>query len=253
MAEYFAAQGHAVALLSRTRAQLDEVAAGIEQAGGRALALPCDVTDQDAVREAMARAAAELGPVEVLINNAGSFDAIGPLWEVDPLLWWRDCEINLRGPMLTCHAALPAMIRRRRGLIINVIGGGTGNPFPYGSGYASSKAALMRLTESLARETREHGISVVAMGPGFVRTAMTELQLGETGRRWIPSSAASIADGTDIPPTRAAALAFALTARRDRLQPLTGRLFNISDDVDEVLSQSDDIIAANRRTLRFCE
>ncbi len=111
----------------------------------------------------------------------------------------------------------------------------------------------MRLTESLARETREHGISVVAMGPGFVRTAMTELQLGETGRRWIPSSAASIADGTDIPPTRAAALAFALTARRDRLQPLTGRLFNISDDVDEVLSQSDDIIAANRRTLRFCE
>ncbi len=253
MAEHLAAAGAAVGLMARTAAQLEEVAAGIAARGGQALALPADITDPGAVRQALARAESELGPVDVLVNNAGSFDCIGPVAEIDVETWWRDCEINLRGPLLTCHAALPAMIERGSGLIINVIGGGTGNPFPYGSGYASSKAALMRLTECLAGETREQGIGVFALGPGFVRTTMTEYQAtSEAGLKWIPSSAEGIAKGQTVPPDRAAELVVALAAKRREMAPLSGRLVSVGDDLGEVIAQAETIIAENRRTLRFC-
>ncbi|HVF09588.1 MAG TPA: SDR family oxidoreductase [Abditibacteriaceae bacterium] len=253
MAEQFAAEGAAVALLSRTTAQLDEVAAGIKAAGGRALPVAADVVNREQVREAVARTAQEFGPVDVLVNNAGSFDCIGPISEIDAETWWRDCEINLRGPLLTCQAVLPSMIERGRGLIINVIGGGTGNPFPYGSGYASSKAGLMRLTECLAGEVKDHGISVFALGPGFVRTAMTEYQAeSEAGRKWIPSSAAGLARGQTVPPDLAAALTVKMAQESDALHPLTGRLLSVGDDVNNIIAQADDIIAQNRRTLRFC-
>lgn len=253
MAERFALEGAPVALLARSANELEEVAKGIRERGGRALPIATDVCDAQAVCRAVSRVEAELGPIGALINNAGSFACIGPLWEIDPEAWWRDCEVNLRGPLLMCHAAVPALIARREGLIINVIGGGTGNPSPYDSGYASSKAGLMRLTESLAAETREHGIAVVALGPGFVQTRMTELQIEtEAGRRWIPSSAQAIAQGRDIPPTQAADLAFELSRRRRELLPLTGRLFTAGDDLDEIFADAEEIIAANRRTLRFC-
>src|SRR4051812_40727029 len=108
IAERFAAGGDRVALLSRSVEQLREVADGISAAGGTALPVPGDVTDEAAVREAFSLAEAELGPVEVLVNNAGSFYALGPVWEVDPERWWRDMEINVFGVFLPCRAALAA-------------------------------------------------------------------------------------------------------------------------------------------------
>lgn len=253
MAEQLAANGAAVALMSRTTAQLNEVADGIKANGGRALAVAADVIDAAQVRAAVAQVEREFGAINVLVNNAGAFDCIGPIAEIDVETWWRDCEINLRGPLLTCQAVLPAMIEQGRGLIINVIGGGTGNPFPYGSGYASSKAGLMRLTECLAGEVKEQGISVFALGPGFVRTAMTEYQAEcEAGRKWIPSSAEGLAKGQTVPPDLAANLTVQMAQRQDALRPLTGRLFSVGDDVDNVIAQANEIIAENRRTLRFC-
>ena len=253
MAEQFAAEGAAIALMSRTTSQLDEVASVIKSKGGRALPVAADVVSRDQVCAAVARIEQEFGPVDVLVNNAGSFDCIGPVSEIDVETWWRDCEINLRGPLLTCQAVLPSMIERSRGLIINVIGGGTGNPFPYGSGYASSKAGLMRLTECLAGEVKDQGVSVFALGPGFVRTAMTEYQAAsEAGRKWIPSSAEGLAKGQTVPPDLAAALTVKIAQEQDALHPLTGRLLSVGDDVDKIISQREDIIAHNRRTLRFC-
>jgi len=253
MAEQLAANGAAVALMSRTTAQLNEVADGIQASGGRALAVAADVVDAAQVRAAVEQVTQKFGPVNLLVNNAGSFDCIGPVAEIDAATWWRDCEINLLGPFLTCQAVLPSMNGQGRGLIINVIGGGTGNPFPYGSGYASSKAGLMRLTECLAGEVKEQGISVFALGPGFVRTTMTEYQAeSEAGRKWIPSSAEGLAKGQTVPPDLAAALTVKMAQEQDALRPLTGRLFSVGDDVDSIIAQADDIIAHNRRTLRFC-
>ena len=213
MAAAFAREGARVALIARSDAELEETAGMIRETGGEALPLPADITDLSAVEHALARLEAEWAAPDVLVNNAGSFGAIGPVWEVDPEHWWRDVTVNLRGTFHCTRAVLRGMVERDQGRIINVIGGGTGAPFPYGSGYASSKAAAMRLTECAAAELKQakKEIAVFAMGPGLVRTRMTEYQLeSEEGQRWMSRIEGMFAAGVDVPPTRAAELAVQL-------------------------------------------
>lgn len=95
-------------------------------------------------------------------------------------MWWRDVEINLLGTFNACRSAAPTMLARGRGRIVNLVGGGTGNSFPHGSGYASSKGAIMRLTDCLNDTTIGDGVRAFAVDPGLVRSAM-RLQ-----RRWTP-------------------------------------------------------------------
>ena len=90
--------GARVAVTARSEAELTQTVELIRQAGGRALALPANVTDHHAVVEAVAAAESQLGPIDVLINGAGSFQALGSAAQVDPDEWWREVEINLRGP-----------------------------------------------------------------------------------------------------------------------------------------------------------
>ena len=94
--------------------------AAIEGAGGRALAVPADVTDRAATERLVAEVADRLGPVDLLVNNAGANTVFGPLWEVDPDAWRRDFDTNLFGPMLCARAVLPGMVARGRGRIVNV-------------------------------------------------------------------------------------------------------------------------------------
>ena len=252
IAQAFAAEGARVALVARSAEQLETVAGEIRAAGGTALPVPTDITVQESVEEMVRRVEAELGPTDVLVNNAGSFYAIGPVWDVDAEKWWTDVTINLRGVLLCCRAVLPGMLERRQGRILNVIGGGTGNPFPYGSGYASSKAAVMRLTECLAEELREaqSAVAVFAMGPGLVRTALTEYQVeSPEGQQWIPRIRTMFEEGQDVPPTRAAALAVALAG--GRFDRLAGRCFGIGDNLEEILARQEEILKKDQKTLRF--
>jgi NAD(P)-dependent dehydrogenase (short-subunit alcohol dehydrogenase family) len=244
--------GARVSLAARSAEEIEAAAAEIRAAGGEALPLPTDVTDTTSVRALVDRVTATFGPVDLLVNNAGSFYAIGPAWEVDPERWWTDVTINLRGVFLGCHAVLPAMVARNRGRIINLIGGGTGSPFPYGSGYASSKAAVMRFTETLSEELRqaEASIPVFAMGPGLVRTRLTEYQLESAeGQRWMGRIEELFAEGRDVPPTRAAELALQLAT--GRFDVLTGRCFGVNEDLDEILARSEEILKKDLKTLRF--
>lgn len=252
IAGHLAAAGARVALIARSADQLETAAAEIWDTGGTALAVPADVTDQSAVTQLVEQVEAELGPVDLLVNNAGSFYAIGPLWEVDPDRWWTDVTINLRGPFLGCRAVLPGMLQRGRGRIINLIGGGTGTPFAYGSGYGSSKAAVMRLTECLAEELRQAGspVAVFALGPGLVRTALTEYQLhSPEGKQWMPRIERMFDTGQDVPPTRAAALAVQLAG--GRFDRLAGRAFSVRDDMEELLARQEEILKKDQKTLRF--
>ena len=252
IAEAFAAEGARVGLAARSADQLEAVAEAIGAAGGTALVLPVDVTDRQAVETMVRRVEEELGPVDVLVNNAGSFYALGPVWEVEPAKWWRDVTINLNGLFLCCHAVLQGMVGRNRGRILNMIGGGTGNPFPNGSGYASSKAAVMRLTECLAQELRqtEKAVAVFAMGPGLVRTALTEHQLeSPEGQQWMPQIRTMFEEGRNVPPTRAAALAVALAG--GRFDRLAGRCFGVGDNLEEILARQDEILRKDQKTLRF--
>src|SRR6266571_4968570 len=113
-----AAAGMRVAAVARSADQIAETAHLIEEAGGTAIALCADVTDPLAVRRMAEEARERLGPIDLLINNAGSGGPFGPTWEADPTDWWRCFETNVRGPFLCCRAIVPGMIRAGRGRII---------------------------------------------------------------------------------------------------------------------------------------
>jgi len=242
--------GAKVAVLARTASEIDETASLITGAGGIAIAIPVDLVDRRAVEDALGRVTAELGPIDLVVNNHGSFRAFGPIWECDPEVWWQDVEINLRGTFHTCRVAAPAMLARGRGRIVNLVGGGTGNSFPHGSGYASSKAAIMRFTECLNDTTKDRGVLAFAVDPGLVRTSMTELQLfSDDGKTYLPDIQKLFDNGVNIPPSRAAALIVDIAG--GRFDPLAGRLLRGVDDRDLLEQEMKNIVAQDARALRF--
>ncbi|MCC7371867.1 MAG: SDR family oxidoreductase [Chloroflexi bacterium] len=184
IASELAAAGAAVALVGRSDGDLHLAASQIEQNGGQAIPVIADITSRRAVSEMVRRVEAELGAPDLLVNNAGRLSAIGPLWEIDPDDWWSEVEVNLRGPALCAHAVLPGMVARRRGTIVNVSSISANMRSGFDSAYTASKAALLRLSASLASETATHGIRVFAVHPGTVKTELTH-RLMETpeGRR----------------------------------------------------------------------
>ena len=245
-----AREGAKVAVISRTAREIDETVSMIEAEGGRAIALTADVADCAAVEAVFAKIADQLGPVDLLVNNHGSFQTFGPIWECDPVSWWQDVEINLRGSFHTCRAASPIMLARGNGRIVNLVGGGTGNSFPHGSGYASSKAAIMRMTECLNDTTVGNNVRAFAVDPGLVRTAMTEMQLtSEAGKRFLPGIQQLFDDGINVEPTRAALLIADIAA--GRFDALAGRLLCGVDDRDELERQMDTLVVGDGRALRF--
>ena len=245
-----AREGAKVAVVARTLTEIEETVALIHDEGGQAMALAVDVTDYRAVETTFNRISTELGPVDTLVNNHGSFQAFGPVWEVDPVAWWRDVEINLQGSFHTCRAVTPSMLSRGKGRIINLVGGGTGNSFPHGSGYASSKAAVMRLTECLNDTTIAHHVRAFAVDPGLVRTAMTEMQLlSEAGRTYLPGIRQLFDDGVNIDPSRAAILIADIAA--GRFDVLAGRLLRGIDDRDKLEDEMENLVAVDGRALRF--
>lgn len=255
LAKALAGAGAKVVCCARRVEKLRATVEAIESAGGQALAVPCDVTDPPQVDRLVDTAEQHFGPTELLFNNAGRFNAIGGLWQCDPQEWWADVTCNLRGPMLTCRAVLPRMIQRNRGLIINMSGGGSTVPLAGGSAYGCSKAALLRLTDTLAAELKRVGSSVIvlALGPGFVRTEMTEKQARtEAGREWIPSSGEALDAGKDRPPTDCAVTLLELIAH---LRPeFAGRVFATGQDIDAlarqaVRIQAEDLLALRKRSL----
>src|SRR5580692_10846705 len=245
------AQGGArVAVLARTAREIDETASLITGAGGAAIAIPVDLVDRLAVEDALTRVVGELGAIDLVVNNHGSFRAFGPIWDCDPDVWWQDVEINLRGTFHTCRVAAPAMLARGKGRIVNLVGGGTGNSFPNGSGYASSKAAIMRFTECLNDTTAGGGVLVFAVDPGLVRTSMTELQLfSEAGKTYLPGIQQLFDDRINIPPSRAAALIVDIAT--GRFDTLAGRLLRAIDDRELLEQQMKNIVAHDARALRF--
>ena len=163
-----AADGLAVAVAARTA---DQVAETARAAGRRALALVLDVTDAASVAAAVERAARELGPVDVLVNNAGLAES-APFAKTDAALWTRHFDVNVNGPYLTTRAVLPGMLERGWGRVINVasLAGLVGSP--YVTAYTASKHALVGFTRALATEVSGKGVTVNALCPGFVATDM---------------------------------------------------------------------------------
>jgi NAD(P)-dependent dehydrogenase (short-subunit alcohol dehydrogenase family) len=248
--------GAAVAMTARTESEIQTVQREIEQHGGHALAISVDVTNKNAVAKLVTTIEQQLGPIDLLINNAGVLRAIGRVTDLNPDDWWREVEINLRGSFLCSQAVLPGMIARKRGRIINVASGGGLSAFDCFSAYSISKTALIRLSESLAIENKEYGIVVFAIHPGNVRTSMSEyLHDSEVvGQRapWMQQTwRQRFAEATDTPIERSVTLVLQLAF--GQADVLSGRYIDAEDDLTELLDHAAEIQSRDLYTLRLQE
>jgi 3-oxoacyl-[acyl-carrier protein] reductase len=184
VAEAFVREGAHVAIASRTASEIESTIRELKtrysdcSAFGRTV----DVSDAMAVADLVDEIIDRQGAVDVLVNAAGVQSPIGPFADVDVREWMRSAGINLFAPVLCCRSALPIMISRKAGKIINFSGGGATGPRPYFSAYACAKTAVVRFTEVLAEEVREFGIDVNAIAPGPINTKMLD-EIIEAGPR----------------------------------------------------------------------
>lgn len=249
IAQALAAAGATVAALARSANELEQTVTLIHDAGGKAHAYPVDITDGPSVRRTISDIHSALGPVDLLINNAGVIGPLGPFWENDIDDWWRAMDINLRGQVLCAHAVLPEMISRRRGRIVNVSSGAGTAPIANLSSYVAAKTALIRFTENLAAETKPYNVSIFAIAPGTVRTAMAEYSLNSPeAQKWIPWFKRLFDEGINVPPERAAQLALALAS--GRADAISGRFITVQDNLDLILENAAEVEKAALYCLR---
>ncbi len=175
LAVMLAEEGASVALAGRRAEELDRVGARITAAGGRAITIPTDVCRDGDVAALLARTERELGPVDVLVNNAGIAGTavdFTPFHEVPVEEWDALLAVNLRAAVVLCRAVVPGMLARGRGWIVNVASEAGVYVYPGTGAYAVSKHAVRVLTELIDAEYGERGITAWAICPGLVETPM---------------------------------------------------------------------------------
>jgi NADP-dependent 3-hydroxy acid dehydrogenase YdfG len=171
VARAFAAEGAAVALAARARQELAAAASEIRSAGGRALAIPTDVTQDAAVEALVEQVVGELGRLDVLVNAAG-VAAFGPVAEAKAGDWDAMLLVNLRAVMVCCRAVLPAMMRQRSGTILNIASIAATRAIPGAAAYTATKAGVVGFSRVLAEELRSAGVRVGVLLPGAVDTPL---------------------------------------------------------------------------------
>lgn len=193
----FARSGARVAVNARTQADIDAVCAEITAGGGTAIGVRADVADPDAVEAMVRQVRRALGPIDVLVNNAGTPGPRAFAQDVTPREFLDVLRTNLWGAFLCAKFVLPSMVERRAGRIINFSGGGAASEHPLRGGlaYASSKAGVEGMTRNLALEVARFGITVNCIQPGRVDT------------RGFPAAEITSGAGNLVPPDHAARLA----------------------------------------------
>ena len=223
--------GMRVAVAARSAGQVEETA---KEIGG--LAVTADVSKQEDVDAMVATVERELGPIDLLVNNAGVGLQGNLPWEEEPADWWHIFEINVLGAYLCSRAVLRGMVERGSGRIVNT--GSGASYLPMGGGgptaYGASKAALGRFSELLAGQVAQYGISVFVFSPGLVRTDMTEV-FGDD-LPWTPP---------ELAPRLVRVLA---SGRADKL---AGRYIHAEhDDIEALIDRSDEIVERDLNAIR---
>jgi 3-oxoacyl-[acyl-carrier protein] reductase len=229
IARELASAGARVAVAARTQSQVEEVAGEI---GG--LAFEVDVTGRDAVERMVADTERELGPLDLLVANAGIGNQDGATWEVDPADWWRVLEVNMLGVHLCCSAVIPRMLERGRGRIVITGSGAAYLPGSAHTAYPASKAAVCRYGETLANELAGR-LPVFFFSPGLVRTEM-------------------MGDAPDdlpwTPPELAPRLVRVLAS--GRADALAGRYIHAEhDDIEDLIRRADEIRRDDLNAIRL--
>jgi 3-oxoacyl-[acyl-carrier protein] reductase len=180
VALHLAGLGHAVAVLDRDPAAADETVSLVAETGGRALAVPADVAEEQAVTEALAKIREELGDVEILVNNAG-FARDGDVTDLSTEDWDAVLGVHLRGTFLTTRGVLPAMQAAGWGRVVN-ISSISALAHEGRANYVAAKAGIEAFTKAVAHENAARGITANAVAPGVVVTGMTEHGARRRGR-----------------------------------------------------------------------
>ena len=230
IARELADAGMRVAVTGRTAEQVEAVASEI---GG--LGVVGDVSRREDVEGWVERAGAELGPIDLLVANAGMSRAHGDVWEVDPEDWRRVHEVNVFGVFLSCRAVIPAMLERGAGRIVIIASGAAYLPGAQSTAYTSSKAAVHRFAETLANQLAER-IPVFSISPGLVRTALTEGSFPD--------------DAPWTPPELAPRLVRVLAS--GRADALAGRYLHAEhDDIEDLIARADEVVAEDLNAIRL--
>jgi NAD(P)-dependent dehydrogenase (short-subunit alcohol dehydrogenase family) len=253
-----AAAGAAVGIIARSAGELEETVGLIEAQSGTAMAHSADVSNEDQIGRAIQEVRRVLGPVDVLVNNAGVNGPISAFTEVDPQEWWRAVEINLGGAVRCSWLVLPDMVARGRGRIVNVTSVAGTYRWPLVSAYSVSKAALVKFTENLAAEVRRDGVSVFSFHPGLLRIGLAAAGLNG-GLAPAGSALAKIqewaqrqqAAGRFSDPKDAADYIAVLAS--GKADPLSGRHLTVHDNLDMMLERLEDIERLDLHTLRLRE
>ncbi len=245
LARALADAGAAVGLIARSADELAQTARLVTDADGTAAAACADVTDGHAVAEAIDALHRQLGPADLLVNNAGVSGPFGDVWQVDAGDWWRAVEINLRGAFLCSQAVLPGMTARGAGRIVNVTSQAGVFRWPQVSAYSVSKAAVIKFTENLAAEAGRSGVRAFSVHPGLTPIGLTERALadaapaGSAEARMYAWVRQELAAGRGAEPALAVRLVIRLaTGDADRL---SGCHLSVHDDLDAILACGPDV------------
>jgi 3-oxoacyl-[acyl-carrier protein] reductase len=240
IAEHFLREGANVALCARSEMDLSATGDGLAKKfpSQKVIARSCDVSDVAQVNALVAFATSELGSLQALVLNAGVYGPMGSTEEVSLDEWRRAMDINLYGVLLPCRAVIPQFKEAGRGKIVVLSGGGATNPLPNISAYAASKAAVVRLMETLAEELKPFHVDVNAIAPGALATRLVDEVLAagpekvgaafyEKNKQWKEKGA--------TPPELGAALAVYLASAQS--DGITGKLLSAQWDPWEKLHE----------------
>ena len=181
VAEMLAGQGATVVLAARTRSELAAAAEAVRGAGGHALAVPTDVTQDAHVGALVDQTVGQFGRVDILVTAAG-VAAFGPVAGAKPEDWDPMIAVNLRATMVCCRAVLPPMIRQRSGTIVNIASVAASRPIAGAAAYAATKAGVVAWSKVLAEELRPDGVRVGVVSPGAVDTPLWDAIAGGPDR-----------------------------------------------------------------------
>ncbi len=212
IAEAFVREGANLVICARdarTLGQTGDELRKLAAPGQKILEQACDVSSEAQVNELAAFALAELGSLQILVNNAGIYGPMGPTESVSLEEWKRAIEINLYGVLLPCRAVIPHFKKAGRGKIVILSGGGATNPLPNISSYAASKAAVVRLMETFAEELRPFHVDVNAIAPGALATRLADEVLAagpekvgaafyEKNKKWKSEGATPLSFGANL-------------------------------------------------------
>ncbi len=240
----YACEGATVAITARSKGELDKVIEEIEAAGGRGVAVPGDITRRADVERVVTAVEQALGPLTLLVSNAGVPWPFGPLWANDPERWWAAQEVHIKGPMMLSHAVLKGMTERRKGRIIYISAIASHLTVSGLSAYIIGKTAQRRLAELVAFEAREFGVSAFSIDPGFVFTKLAEDTMNSPdAEKYLPAMVERLREmkaqggGSEEDYQRCAQRCVDLAS--GRYDALSGSYSELPDDLDKMLAKAE--------------